>query len=114
LITDAVAEVTEGAYVHVKKEDRFTLPDGTLSGSALTLLQAVKNCVEKAGITLDEALRMASTYPAQLINSGDIGRIKSGYKANLLVFTRDFKVKHVVTEGSIFNERYEQTLSSFL
>jgi N-acetylglucosamine-6-phosphate deacetylase len=61
LITDAVEEVKEGAYVHVKQKDRFTLPDGTLSGSCLTLLQAVKNCVEKVGIPLEEALRMAST-----------------------------------------------------
>lgn len=105
LITDAVAEANDGNYIHVKKEDRFTLPDGTLSGSCLTLLRAVQNCVEKAGIALDEALRMASTYPAQLINNYRIGRIEPGYKANLLVFTKDFKVKHVVTEGRIFNGR---------
>lgn len=36
----------DGSYVHTKKEDTFTLPDGTLSGSLLTLLQAVKNCVD--------------------------------------------------------------------
>ena len=109
LITDAVAEVNEGAYIHIKKQDRFTLPDGTLSGSDLTLLKAVKNCVEKAGISLDEALRMASTYPAQVINGNDIGRIEPGYKANLVVFTKDFRVKHVVLEGSFFKENSTTT-----
>ncbi|MEP7081270.1 MAG: amidohydrolase family protein, partial [Ginsengibacter sp.] len=103
LITDAVEEVREGAYVHVKQADRFTLPDGTLSGSCLTMLQAVKNCVKHAAIPLDEALRMASTYPAQLINSVDTGKIKPGYKANLVVFTDDFRVSHTVVEGKIYD-----------
>ncbi len=103
LITDAVEEVREGAYVHVKQADRFTLPDGTLSGSCLTMLQAVKNCVKHAAIPLDEALRMASTYPAQLINSVDTGIIKPGYKANLVVFTDDFRVSHTVVEGKIYD-----------
>lgn len=105
LITDAVAEVNEGPYIHIKKTDRFTLPDGTLSGSDLTLLRAVKNCVEKAGIPLDEALRMASTYPAHLVGANDIGRIEPGHKANLVVFTKDFEVKHVVIEGNFYKER---------
>ena len=103
LITDAVEEVKEGAYVHVKQKDRFTLPDGTLSGSCLTLLQAVKNCVEKVEIPLDEALRMASTYPAQLIKANDIGKIETGFKANLVVFSKDYRVKYSVLNGKVFN-----------
>lgn len=104
LITDAVEEVKEGAYVHVKQKDRFTLPDGTLSGSCLTLLQAVKNCVEKVGIPLDEALRMASTYPAQLIQEKNIGKIEVGSRANLVVFSKDFHMKYSVLDGRISND----------
>ncbi|MEO6136623.1 MAG: N-acetylglucosamine-6-phosphate deacetylase [Ginsengibacter sp.] len=103
LITDAVEEVKEGAYVHVKQSDRFTLPDGTLSGSCLTLLQAIRNCVDHAAIPLDEALRMASMYPAQLINSLDTGKIKPGYKANLVIFSDDFRVSHTVVEGKVYD-----------
>lgn len=102
LITDAVEESKEGAYAHVKQKDRFTLPDGTLSGSRLTLLQAVKNCVERVGIPLDEALRMASAYPAQLINATDVGRIEEGCKANLVVFSTNFEIKYSVLHGVIF------------
>ena len=101
LITDAVEEVKEGAYVHVKKEDRFTLPDGTLSGSKLTLLKAVQNCVEKADIPLDEALRMASTYPAQVMNLSDRGKIDVGCKANLTVFSEDYQIQGTVLEGAV-------------
>lgn len=101
LITDAVEENKEGAYVHVKKEDRFTLPDGTLSGSRLTLLKAVKNCVQHADIPLDEALRMASTYPAQVMNLSDRGKIEKGLKANLTIFSEDFQPIYTVLNGEV-------------
>ena len=101
LITDAVEEVKEGAYVHVKKEDRFTLPDGTLSGSKLTLLKAVQNCVEQAEIPLDEALRMASTYPAQVMKLSDRGKIDIGCKANLTIFSQDYQIRGTVLEGEV-------------
>jgi N-acetylglucosamine-6-phosphate deacetylase len=99
LITDAVEAARQGAYVHVRQKDRFTLPDGTLSGSRLTLFEAVRHCVERAGISLDEALRMASTYPAELIAANGRGRIAPGYRADLIVFTRDFHLKEVMTCG---------------
>ncbi|HEY5406511.1 MAG TPA: N-acetylglucosamine-6-phosphate deacetylase [Ginsengibacter sp.] len=103
LITDAVEEVKEGAYIHVKKEDRFTLPDGTLSGSKLTLLKAVQNCVEHAEIPLDESLRMASTYPAQVMKLPDRGKIEEGLKANLTIFSKDFQPKYTVLNGKVIS-----------
>jgi len=104
LITDAVAPVSNGKYIHVEKEDRFTLPDGTLSGSKLTMLKAVKNCVEKAGIPLDEALRMASTYPAQVMSLTDRGKIEIGCKANLTIFSEDLQPRLTVVNGNIKND----------
>lgn len=98
LISDAVAPST-GVYPHVETEDRFTLPDGTLSGSKLTLLEAVKNCVQHCGIPLAEALRMASLYPANLLGRKDLGRLETGAKANVLVFDGTFGVKEVYLEG---------------
>lgn len=101
LITDAVEETLSGAYIHVRKKDRFTLPDGTLSGSALTLLKGVQNCVAHAGIPLDEALRMASAYPARVIQADHLGQIEKGLPANLVIFNRDFTVKYVVLNGKM-------------
>lgn len=101
LITDAVEEVKKGAYVHVEKEDRFTLPDGTLSGSKLTMLKAVQNCVEHATIPLEEALRMASLYPAQVMRLSDRGKIEPGCKANLTIFSEDYKLKYTVLNGEV-------------
>ncbi|MGN6297092.1 MAG: N-acetylglucosamine-6-phosphate deacetylase [Ginsengibacter sp.] len=103
LITDAVAPVAEGPYQHVEKEDRFTLPDGTLSGSKLTLLKAVQNCVAHAQIPLDEALRMASSYPAKVMRLSDRGKIEPGCKANLTIFSEDFQPKYTVLNGEIIS-----------
>jgi N-acetylglucosamine-6-phosphate deacetylase len=97
LVSDAVEENKHGAYLHVRQKDRFTLPDGTLSGSKLTMIEAVRNCVEHAGIHLDEALRMASTYPAQVIKAKDKGEIVPGYKADLIIFNKDFELKNITT-----------------
>jgi N-acetylglucosamine-6-phosphate deacetylase len=91
-ITDAVSETTTGEYQHVFKGDRYALPDGTLSGSSLTMMQCVKNGVQKVGIDLQEALRMASTYPAQLLPDHKLGKIEKGYQAEFVVFNNDLTV----------------------
>ncbi|GHY85293.1 N-acetylglucosamine-6-phosphate deacetylase [Vibrio cholerae] len=78
--------------------------NGTLGGSALTMIEAVQNTVEHVGIALDEALRMATLYPAKAIGVDEkLGRIKKGMIANLTVFDRDFNVKATVVNG-----QYEQ------
>ncbi len=100
-ITDAVAATSIGPYKHVKGKNRFTLPDGTLSGSALTMLQSVKNGVEKAGIPLDESLKMATSYPAKLAGFSKEGRIAKGYQANLNCLSKDLKLNFTVFNGEM-------------
>ncbi len=85
-ITDAVTECKVGPYRHILKEYRYVLPNGTLSGSALTLQQAVVNAVQHCGISLDEAIRMASLYPARVIGATDkYGKVAPGYAAPALL-----------------------------
>lgn len=99
-ITDAVTEVQYGEYIHVDKGDRFTLPDGTLSGSALTMLQAVRNGVEKAGIPLPEALRMASLYPATVMGlEKTFGTIQPGARADFVLLDDQLNLLKVIVEG---------------
>lgn len=99
-ITDAVAEVLHGEYQHVFKNDRYTLPNGTLSGSSLSMLQAVKNGVEKAGIDLEESLRMASLYPAKLIGiDKTYGCIKPGSRADFVVLDENLRLERLIAEG---------------
>lgn len=86
LITDAVTNAS-GGYEHIFKEDRYVLPNGTLSGSALTMMQAVLNIVTFAEIPLDEAIRMASLYPARILSlHKKYGKIEVGYDAEFCIF----------------------------
>lgn len=97
-ITDAVTSNEEGEYPHVFRGDRYTLPDGTLSGSALTMMQSVKNAVTRADISLEESLRMASAYPASLLKTTvPLGKIAKGYAADFVVFNNQLEVKQVIT-----------------
>ena len=100
LITDAVTATTEGAYQHKFTGDRYVMPDGTLSGSSLTMLKAVQNCVENVGIGLAEAINMASLYPAQAASLCKNGKIEVGYNADLVIFNNDFEVQATIFKGN--------------
>ncbi|HZI54208.1 MAG TPA: N-acetylglucosamine-6-phosphate deacetylase [Chitinophagaceae bacterium] len=97
LITDAVAETSEGPYQHIFKNDRYVIPDGTLSGSALTIMKAVKNCVQHIGVDLEEALRMGSLYPAKVLGmENEVGLIEKNYEASFVVFDKELEVVEVI------------------
>jgi N-acetylglucosamine-6-phosphate deacetylase len=99
-ITDAVTEILHGEYQHVFKGDRYTLPNGTLSGSSLTMVQCVKNGVEKVGIPLPEALRMASLYPARVLKAEDkMGCIKAGANADFVLLDDELNLKQLIVDG---------------
>jgi len=99
-ITDAVTEVLHGEYQHVFKEDRYTLTNGTLSGSCLTMMQCVKNGVEKVGIPLVEALRMASLYPARVLKAENkFGCIKAGTNTDFVVIDDELNLKQLIVDG---------------
>jgi N-acetylglucosamine-6-phosphate deacetylase len=99
-ITDAVSESSDGDYAHVYKGDRYTLPDGTLSGSALNMLQAVKNGVEKVGIPLPEAFRMASLYPSVLMGLDKRwGSIRPGARADFVLLDEQLNLLQVIVDG---------------
>ncbi|NIF22984.1 N-acetylglucosamine-6-phosphate deacetylase [Candidatus Pantoea multigeneris] len=74
--------------------------NGTLSGSALTMIEAVRNSVEHVGIALDEALRMATLYPARAMGVEQrLGSVSEGKVANLTLFTRDYKIIKTLVNG---------------
>ena len=100
LITDSVSESSEGYYQFFKGDNKFVDKKGTLSGSALSMIQGVKNCVEECEIPLSEALRMASYYPAKLMSHLKInGRIRAGDPADLILFDSNYKILSVLYNG---------------
>jgi N-acetylglucosamine-6-phosphate deacetylase len=99
LITDAVAESREGDYIYVFDKDRYVNAEGTLAGSCLTMMKAVRNCVERVGIPLEEALRMGSAYPAALAGmENELGRIAAGYRACMVAFNEQLEVVSMIEE----------------
>ncbi len=92
LITDAVTETTEGGYPHELQGDKY-VSNEILSGSAITMVQSVKNCISKVGVDVNEAFRMASLYPAKALNmSHNYGMIQKGYKASLIMFDKELNI----------------------
>lgn len=97
MITDAVTETNEGPSPHHREGDKY-VSNGILSGSALTILKGVQNCVAKTSISLDEALRMASLYPAKVLGIQDtLGKIAKGFKADMLVLNDELLIVDQVT-----------------
>lgn len=100
LITDAVTECNIGPYQHQLKGNKFVTPDGTLSGSNITLLQAVQNCVQHCDISLSQALRLASENPARLMGLSDKkGTLNVGSDADLLFLSPELKLNKVFVKG---------------
>jgi len=76
------------------RDGQCTTADGTLAGSALDMASAVRNTVQRLGLPLEEACRMASQYPAEFIGlGGELGRIAPGYRADLVVLDEALDVR---------------------
>jgi N-acetylglucosamine-6-phosphate deacetylase len=106
LVTDAMeaAGMTEGEYElsgrRVRLEDGCVrLPDGTLAGSALTMDQAVRNGVTFMGSPLEDAVRMASETPAEILGVFEKGRITPGADADLVVLSAEGRVEETIVAG---------------
>ena len=78
--------------------------DGTLGGSALVMNVGVRNLVEHVKLPIDEALRMATSYPAKAIAVDDrYGYIKDNYIADLVVLSDNFEVLGIIAKGNYKN-----------
>ncbi len=117
LITDSIraAGMPDGKYylgkdgegVECIKEDGVAkLPDrSAFAGSVATTDRLVRNMVRLAGVTIPEAVRMASYTPAQILRISDRkGSIAKGKDADLLIFDEDINVSLVMVRGTIVKE----------
>jgi len=73
---------------------------GALAGSALDMASAVRNTVGLLGLPLEEAARMASTYPARFLGIDDRrGRIAPGCVADLVLLDGALQVRETWIGG---------------
>jgi N-acetylglucosamine-6-phosphate deacetylase len=114
LVTDAMeaAGMAPGDYelggrkVHLEN-GAVRLPDGTLAGSALTMDEAVRNATGFLGVSLTEAVRMASEVPASALNLEDKGRIAAGCDADFVLLDARGTVLETIVGGKTVYAREE-------
>ena len=74
--------------------------DGNLAGSDMDMAGTVRNAVQMLGLTLPEAVRMASLHPAAFLGlADDVGRIAPGLRANLVLADDQLAVRETWIDG---------------
>ena len=83
-----------------RKDGALRLADGTLAGADLTMIDAITFVHRTIGLPLEEALRMASLYPAMAIGvDRERGQLKPGARADLVHLGDDLDVRRTVIGG---------------
>ncbi|CUX33203.1 MULTISPECIES: N-acetylglucosamine-6-phosphate deacetylase [Agrobacterium] len=99
LVTDAMSTIgtdddgfeLNGRRVY-RNGGRLTLEDGTLAGADIDMLSCIRFVHEKLDTPLEEALRMASAYPAEAVGASDKGKLLPGFDADFVVLTPDLQM----------------------
>jgi N-acetylglucosamine-6-phosphate deacetylase len=106
LVTDATAAAAreEGEYaiagVPVEVRAGAVRNDqGALAGSALTLDAAVRNACA-IGLPLAEVLTAVTRTPARLLGRSDVGVLRPGARADLVVLEDDLTVRETWVDGA--------------
>lgn len=78
---------------------KLVLSDGTLAGSDVDMASTIRYGVTYLDLTLAEALRMATLYPARFLRLADRGHLSPGTRADLVHFTDTIDVKATWLSG---------------
>lgn len=108
LITDSLeaAGLEDGTYL-LGNQDVFVkngearLENGALAGSIVSMNVAVKNAYQHLGITLNEAVNLASYNPAKSLNEDLLGEIKVGNYADLIFFNENIEIQDTMIKGQM-------------
>jgi N-acetylglucosamine-6-phosphate deacetylase len=108
LVTDAMSTIgtdltsfTLNGREILRRDGRLTLADGTLAGADIDMISSVRNVRDTLELPLEEALRMASAYPAEAAKLSDQkGAIRSGLDADFVVLTQDLGVQSTWIGGA--------------
>ena len=105
LVTDAApaAGMGDGEFIlggrRIEAEDGVVRgPEGQLAGSALTMIEAVRN-LHGLGVRLEAALGAASEVPARIAGRPDLGRLALGAPADVVVLDDRLEIRQVLVDG---------------
>ncbi len=107
LVTDAMPTVGTNELSFMLQGRPIRVDDGccvdeqgTLAGSVLDMSLAVRNAISMLGLSADEAVRMASEYPANFLRlEASHGRLASGCRANLVIADQGYNVHETWIDG---------------
>ncbi|NBM16742.1 N-acetylglucosamine-6-phosphate deacetylase [Streptomyces sp. GC420] len=108
LITDAMdaAGFGDGRYllgpleVEVREGVARLVDGGSIAGSTLTLDNAFRRAVLVDRLPVEDVVRAISANPARLLGvDGDVGSLKSGKYADLVVMDEEFALRGVMRRG---------------
>ena len=82
------------------------LTDGTLAGTAASLIGCLRELVRITGCSRDEALTTATATPTGLMGDPSRGRLEPGARGDLVLLTEDLRVVATVVGGEVvYDER---------
>jgi len=107
LITDSMVAtgLEDGDYslgglaVEVKDGAARLKSNGALAGSTLQLNTALKNVAEVTGLPLSRLVRATSLNQATSLGLAGLGKIETGYNADLVLLGDDFAVQATFVDG---------------
>ncbi len=84
------------------------LDDGTITGSVLTMDQALRNILHMTGVTLQQAVGMLTVNPARSAQVAQRkGCLHVGYDADLLIFDQSLTLQATICRGEVAFETDE-------
>jgi N-acetylglucosamine-6-phosphate deacetylase len=103
LVTDAMSTVGSNIKSFklndreiLRHDGRLTLKDGTLAGADIDMISCIRSARDRLSLDDEEAIRMASLYPAIAINRHtDIGSLRRGAKADFVHLSDDLEILSV-------------------
>lgn len=108
LVTDAMAALGQppGVYNIGDQQVHVTpiaarLASGTLAGSILSMDQAIRNMIAYTGCSVGDAVRMASTTPADVLDLSHKGRLETGADADIVVLDAQLQVQQTIIGGEV-------------
>ena len=107
LITDAMAGAGAGGgmfrlgdvAVEVEEGAVPMLENGTIAGSVLTMIDAVRN-LHALGVPFEQAVGAATEVPARLLGLDEIGVLQPGGPADIVVLDDRLEIKTVLCAGT--------------
>lgn len=94
--------------VLIKKGKKIMLENGSLAGSTYTLSDVLKFAVNHCNIPVQDVIYMMTETPLRAIGEkANIGKIKPGYLADIVILDKSLDVKETIVNGeTVFKRAY--------